>query len=410
MKKLILLLLLAPFISVAQDQGMHFEHTLSWKEVQEKAKAENKFIFMDCLTTWCGPCKFMSANIFPQKAVGEFYNSKFINVKVQLDSTAADAEEIKKWYQDGHDIAKQYEIRAYPTYLIFDPNGNIVHRFVGSSDETTFLKNGANSVDPEKQYYTQLNKYKSGQKDPVFLKNLALISMGAYDMKNAGIISEEYLATQSNLYTKENLEFIDKFTQTSKDKGFALLVNNSEKVNAVLGKGKAEAKVMAIIMQEEAYPIVFKRGVEPNWEFLSNNLITKYPKYAEEVMSKSKVMYFQNKGDWNSFATEIVAYMNKYGDKANESELNSYAWTVFENCKDMTCVGQALEWSKRSFQDKENHMFMDTYANILHKLGNTKEAILWEKKALALVKSEEEKKTYQEALTKMEKGEKTWKD
>ena len=55
-------------------------------------------------------------------------------------------------------------------------------------------------------------------------------------------------------------------------------------------------------------------------------------------------------------------------------------------------------------------MFMDTYANILHKLGNTKEAILWEKKALALVKSEEEKKTYQEALTKMEKGEKTWKD
>ena len=158
MKKIILLFLLVPFLSNAQEEGMHFEHQLSWKEVQAKAKAEHKYIFMDCLTTWCGPCKYMSANIFPKKEVGDFYNAKFINVKVQLDSTAGDAEEIKKWYQDGHDIAAKYEVRAYPTYLIFDPNGNIVHRFVGSSDDKTFLERGSNSLNPDKQYYTQLNK------------------------------------------------------------------------------------------------------------------------------------------------------------------------------------------------------------------------------------------------------------
>lgn len=58
MKKLVLLLsFLVPILVHAQDTGIHFEHTLTWQQVQEKAKAENKYIFIDCFTTWCGPCK-----------------------------------------------------------------------------------------------------------------------------------------------------------------------------------------------------------------------------------------------------------------------------------------------------------------------------------------------------------------
>ncbi len=83
--------------SFAQDEGIHFEHGLSWKEVKEKAKRENKFIFMDCYTTWCGPCKLMSKNIFSQKVAGDFFNDKFVNVKVQFDEVEGDNEEIKKW-------------------------------------------------------------------------------------------------------------------------------------------------------------------------------------------------------------------------------------------------------------------------------------------------------------------------
>ena len=37
------------------SQGIQFE-TGSWKEVLQKAKQENKLIFVDLYTTWCGPC------------------------------------------------------------------------------------------------------------------------------------------------------------------------------------------------------------------------------------------------------------------------------------------------------------------------------------------------------------------
>ncbi len=409
MKKLIILaLLVTPFLINAQDTGIHFQHDASWKEIQAKAKTENKYIFMDCFTTWCGPCKYMSAAIFPLQNVGEFMNDKFISVKVQLDTTDKDNDAVKAWYQDGHDLAKEYNVVAYPTYLIFDANGKIVHRFVGSSPADEFLLAAKKSLNPETQYYTLLNQYKAGKKDEAFLRTVALASADAYDMENAKNISNEYLATQSDLYTKENLGFIQKFTQSSKDKGFDILLQNPAKVDAVLGEGSASAAIQPIIMREE----VFKHfSNDPksliDWNEISNELTKKYPAQADEVLAKAKVIWYQHAGDWTNYQPAIIDYMKKYGAKAPPEELNSYAWTVFQNCPDMKCVTEALDWSKRSFKNEENPAFIDTYANILYKLGKKDEALTWEKKALDLA-SEPDKKGYQETIEKMTKGEKTW--
>src|SRR5260221_4585806 len=81
-----------------QAEGIHFEQGLTWNEIRAKANAENKFIFMDCYTTWCGPCKFMDVQIFPQEEVGRYFNSHFISVRVQMDRTDKDKDSIRRWY------------------------------------------------------------------------------------------------------------------------------------------------------------------------------------------------------------------------------------------------------------------------------------------------------------------------
>lgn len=394
-----------------ETEGLKFEQG-SWAEIKAKAKKENKFIIMDCMTTWCGPCKHMDKNIFPLKETGDFFNDKFLAVKVQFDSTANDDERVKSWRKDMKEIEKTYGVAAYPTYLMFAPNGEIVHRSVGATpDAAAFIAKGKEALSPETQYYTQLHKYEAGEKDPAFLKKMAMTAQSAYDQKNAAKISEEYIATMADPYTKENLMFIDRFTSKSTDKGFAMMVENPEKVNAVLGPNKAEAKVFAIAANEEVYANLTKAlraKTTPDWDAITKSATAKYPKIADEMIGKGKLAYYQNQKDWPKFQTEVLAYMNKYGAKATPAELNQYAWTVFENCKDMTCVTQALDWSKRSFADKANPLFMDTYANILHKLGKTKEAIEVQEKAIALTTDEASKKSLQETLEKMKKGEKTW--
>jgi len=409
MKKLFLLTFLLPLLAFAQEKGIHFQHGLTWQQVKEKAKAENKYIFIDCFTTWCGPCRYMSANIFPLEEVGNVFNDKFISIKIQLDSTANDNEEVKSWFKDAFAIAKEYNVRAYPTYLFFDPNANIVHRAVGSSDAKEFITKAENAMNPDKQYYALINQYKKGNKEPAFLKKAALAAMDAYDMDNGEMISNEYLATQKDLYTKENLDFISIFTLNSKDAGFKAMLKNPAKADAVLGNGVAEGLIQRIIIKEEILNKLHGQQSQADWKNISAGLNKKYPLQAAEALSKGKVMFYQSKGDWNNFQTAVVSYMNKYGAKASVGELNNYAWTVFENCKDMTCVAEALEWSKRSFKDNNEPGLIDTYANILYKMGKKDEAIAWEEKAMNLA-GENDKQGFKETLEKMQKGEKTWKD
>ncbi|WP_143307153.1 thioredoxin family protein [Chitinophaga vietnamensis] len=408
MKRLLLLALLLPMLAVAQEKGIHFEHNLSWADIKAKAKAENKYIFMDCFTTWCGPCKYMSANIFPQEEVGTFMNEKFICVKVQMDRTANDNDDVKKWYDDAKMIEDKYSVRAYPTFLYFSPDGEAVDRHVGGGEAADFIAASKASLNPENQYYTQLAAYDKGKKDPAFIRELAMLASEKYDQNNAAKFSNEYLATQKDLYTEENLVFMDRFTKTSKDKGFDMYLHHADKVDKVLGPGAADKKLIAIVAQEEIFPQLMKKdGSTPDWKAIEKNVAAKYPRVAEEAILKSKVQYFMYVKDANNAVANIVAYMKKFGHKASPMELNEFAWTIFEKCNDMKCVEQALEWSKRSLKDQPVPAFMDTYANLLFKSGKKADAITWEEKAMNQANGDE-KKTYADTIEKMKKGEKYW--
>src|SRR5579872_3577458 len=102
MQRFLPLLLLIPLVVFAQEKGVRFENNLSWTAIQAKAKAENKYIFMDCYTTWCGPCKYMAREIFPREAAGSYFNDKFVSVAVQLDTTKGDDKHVRGWYADAH--------------------------------------------------------------------------------------------------------------------------------------------------------------------------------------------------------------------------------------------------------------------------------------------------------------------
>lgn len=406
MKKLALLFLLIPFIGIAQDKGTHFEHGLSWAQVKEKAKKENKYLFVDCFTTWCGPCKYMTSTIFPQEKVGTFFNKNFVNVKVQFDKTDKDSEEVKAWYADADRMSKEYSVRAYPTFLIFSPDGQLVHRIVGGGEADDFIAKAEKALKPETQYYTQLKKFETGKASPAELRELSMAAAGAYDQENSDKISAAYLNTQTDLFTKDNLEFLGMFAKSSKSKGFQMMLKEPAKVDAALGKGKANEILGRVILQEEVYPKL--RQKEVNLDSLFAATAAKYPTVdISKQTDLLKVQVYQGNKQWDKFQTSVLAYMKKYGTEVNAQMLNSFAWTVFENCKDPDCVASALAWSKRSVdqtQEKEP-AFLDTYANLLYKLGKKDEAIAMQQKAVNLVTADE-KAQYQTTLDKMKKGEK----
>src|ERR1700741_3886024 len=130
MKKLNILLVLLPLLSFGQGKGIEFVKMPGWKQGLARAKAENKYIFVDCYATWCGPCKQMDDEVYTQSEVGGYFNTHFISVKVQVDKTPADDQDVRKWYRDAASLQSTYGIKALPTFLFFAPDGQPVHRSV----------------------------------------------------------------------------------------------------------------------------------------------------------------------------------------------------------------------------------------------------------------------------------------
>ena len=70
--------------TVENTENLAFIHE-KFGEAVEKARAENKLVFVDAYTTWCGPCKQMDKNTFSDENVAAFFNEKFVNLKLDME-------------------------------------------------------------------------------------------------------------------------------------------------------------------------------------------------------------------------------------------------------------------------------------------------------------------------------------
>jgi len=385
------------------DKGVNFEHDLSWTQIKAKANSEQKYIFVDCFATWCGPCGYMRTIIFPQQTTGNFFNARFISVEVQMDTTSKDSDRIKSWYADAHTLKTLYSVQAYPTYLIFAPDGRLVHRVIGGRESAwEFINVVREAFDTTKQYYTQLREFDAGRRDSAFLRRLT--QMARYDMAVGPRVFKAWLNTQPPALTPTVLDFMQELTRTTADPGFNVFLYRGPEVDKVLGPGKAGSLVIATLLRQYVIPQLRSAGEKgPDWIAIQDAIAAKYPALAAEVTARGKVQYYQGRKDWPQFQIAILAYMQKFGAHATPEELNQFAYTVYVNCPDMTCVTGALEWSKRSFKDKPVPRYMDTYANILYKMGKTDEALAWEQKALATA-GDYDRDNIQANWEKMKKG------
>ena len=126
MKKFVLLYV-CMFLMIPVFAQTNFQD-LSLVQALEQAKSGKKLVFVDCYTSWCGPCKIMAKEILPQKEVGDFLNERFVCVKYDMEKG------------EGPEIAKKYEVDAYPTFLLLNADGCLINSIVGiTSTEGEFI-------------------------------------------------------------------------------------------------------------------------------------------------------------------------------------------------------------------------------------------------------------------------------
>jgi len=438
MKQLLWLMLVAmPFSGNSQnnsnESGIQWAEGLTWDQVKKKAKNENKFIFVDAYTTWCGPCKKMDAEVYPKEIVGKVLNSQFVSVKVQMDQTSKDNEEIKNWYSVAKQLHKQYSIEAYPSFLFFNPDGKLVHKAIGLKDVAGFIELAKDALtDPEERYEKSMAKFDNGTLDYEFMGDLALQVRSKNEKQKAAeiakVFKEKYLdkLPDDEAFQRQHLKVLLYFVAqllNSGDRYFKLFYKHPDLADSILGDKQSRSITLFIIRKDEVLDNIYKDGKpittsRPNWKSYERSIEKKYgKKYVNKIFPDDQIAYYRIAGDWKHYVKYVNLKIKKIPPQANSNgfgaagdahTLNSYAWALFQNCKDEKYLNKAFTWVNLAIKldtSTYNADYYDTKANLLYRLGKVKEAL--ELEEFAVIRSKSNKEIV-ENLRKMKEGLPTW--
>lgn len=361
------------FVVIAFGQGIKFEEG-NFKSLLAKAKKENKLIFIDAYAVWCGPCKLMVKNIFPLKPVGDYYNANFINAKIDMEKG------------EGIDLAKKYNVKAFPTYLFINGDGEEVHRTLGYVEEKDFIQFAMDAGDPNKRLTSLKQKFEKGEKDPEFLKNLAGLTI-YNDADFSGKVLDRYFTVKTAL-DKDDVDMLLMGTRYTDSPLYKTFQAKKADISKIISVEKYEA-----IDKNIKVNTIFKKSYNAESKtFNDEYFLTEAKKFlskeeAEKILMTSQAGRALRNKDFATYEKIALELYKDYSVLGSE-ELNSLAWNFFENVSTKSSLEMAVKWAQESVKKKEEYANTDTLANLYNKIGDKKNAKLWAEKSIALGKAE----------------------
>jgi thiol-disulfide isomerase/thioredoxin len=389
----ILCLFFTAITCFAQNRVIQFE-TSSFADIKAKAKKENRLIFVDAYAVWCGPCKWMAANIFTNDTVADYFNAKFVNAKIDMEKG------------EGIEIARLYEVYCYPNLLFIDGDGKLVHRGAGSADAKSFIKLAEDAQNPEKRFSKYKDEYESRKSDAKFLyQYLQIISQTCLPFDDIVI---DYFKTvkDEDLTSQANWNIIRDYSSDYKSREFIYLFNNIEKFNKLYTADSVNFKIKNTLMRS-GYNLINNPDLKEEDYIAFKSEISKFSNVnIDEILFLLDMNYYANKEEWKKFVDLAV----KEGDKYFKTiqEFNQISWYIYLYSDDIAALQKAESWMRKALDTEVNQPWyaLDTYASILYKLGKKTEAKAAAQKAIETAKSngvsEDEYKSTLELLQKIE--------
>lgn len=365
------------FISTAaQAQGIVFEKG-QWADILKKAADQNKPIFVDAYTTWCGPCKWMAKNTFTDEKVGAYFTENYLAYKMDMEKG------------EGPAFAQKHQVNAYPTLLYFDASGALVHKVVGGMDADNFVAASKDALNPTKQLASLIDKYESGHREKNFMNTyLETLSQSGNDisevfkdywssLRDVEKQSEPVLklmATASNYFSNINGVY------------FTYFYTNKAAYQDVAGKEMVQ-ELMNYAYNRAIYRYISNKDDKAIQKEIKKAIANYYPSKKNELGKQLKFYQLQNgtPPDAEKVNKARTAYFKVC---TNANELNSAAWKVYTDEDDPKKVKEALIWIDRAISLQASYFCLDTKASLLYKDKNYEAAQLCAQKALKAAKAE----------------------
>lgn len=283
-------------------QGVDFQE-LTMQQALTVASKEKKMVFVDFYTTWCGPCKKMSSEVFTQDQVGEYFNRTFVNLKVDAEKG------------EGVELAKRYQVKAYPTFVVLKADGTEIYRTSGARPANEFLDKIQKGIDPKWSPEGLTRRYEKGERTPELVNEYALLQMETGNGETGGRVIQEYFDNLSDKkrVKPENFFLYNRYTLNYKDPKADYMFANKDRFIKENGRDIVEP-LLYNWLRQEIMPFIMAKGVPDSKENLQvlQNLESKIRKAALENSGCMEVLDEIAKVRWSG---DLKAYLEVFREK-----------------------------------------------------------------------------------------------
>jgi len=351
-----LAIFLLPFS--ASTQGIEFFEG-SLQEAMEKAAQEEKLIFVDCYTTWCGPCKMMTNSIFPLKTVGDFYNKNYIALKLNMEKEA------------GMKFGSKYPVSAYPTLFYLNAKGEIIQKVVGAKREQEFLAIGQEMIKKNDRTGDFAQRFEEGERDFDFVVKYVK-ELNKVGKPSIGI-SNSYLKENPNISTDQKAQFLMEAATEADSKLFDQLIALKSNAISISSEKAFNDRVLAACNK------TVDKAIEHEYEELiietTEKLKTVIPSKVAVFEHQSMMKYAKTFKSYDEWAKQAKKYFKKSGKNYETyttliADVQGYYRTNSDAKKNL------LKWYEALIKCEEcgPQEFL-TYAQILLDGGDKKRAL-----------------------------------
>lgn len=218
MKKIVSILLLT-VIALSVKAQTQFRD-LSFEEALATAAKEKKQVFIDFYTDWCGPCKNMAKNVFPQVSVGNYMNKNFVCVKYNAE-------------KEGKELAKTYNVTAYPTFIIVDTQKKVLLEIKGAMDGEKFINKIKSGLNPDQTPERMAERYNAGERTPDLINSYAMSKMEKGNEEEGFKIINDYFNSLNDeqRLASENSFLYTVYTISLEDPKATFMIEHREEFN-----------------------------------------------------------------------------------------------------------------------------------------------------------------------------------
>ncbi len=366
LRKTVFFLLLTLSITSVYAQ-MNFEKG-TWKEVLAKAQKENKPVFVDFYAVWCGPCKFMTKDVFTNPEVADYYNANFLAYKV-------DAE------KEERELVAAARIDAYPSLFYYSPQGQFITKNVGALDAKGFKKFGEGVLTNMKalENLPALKaKYDKNPADNQATNDYLNLLMQAQRFDEAAPIAKKHLAnlSEADLAKESSWQLIKQFVKSTESREYKYLVANQKIFFEKYGEdfqryllGLVNEKLNEAIQTKSATALTEAKNI-----YQAVGSMMDASKSKDYFEMEIDLHYLKATQQWAGYFAVANNWIEKYHTN-NFQELFDKSMVIAENSTDKTELEKAKIWTEKLLTLNQDALSYVANAVILEKLGNKTDAL-----------------------------------